>query len=169
MRSILKYILEVLSGKNPTYPFSKESDRNEVFRELEPGLVDIILQEALAKSKKLSQDYDKLLKKGSSLLYLGKPTKLIAAQFEGFFQDMIECVSDLDPILLAEECEDLLYMHAKRRNVEVDESLRMLEKVDNTIFRYTFRLNLSRVKYVKDSSSVLQALRKTQGLVLIPY
>lgn len=76
--------MDVLNGQGGYYPFSKESDRNEFFNEIEPFLVDAILQEALSKMKLLCKDLDQLLVKGSSSLFRGQPSKLFKAQLAGF-------------------------------------------------------------------------------------
>lgn len=169
MRTILKYCLEVLSGSDPPYPFSKEKDRNEIYREIEPGLAAVILQESLSKIKLLASDYDRLLRKGGTQLVSGKPSGLLKAQLTGFFQDMIENVSSMDPVVEASRIESLLYDHAKWQHISIPEALKALEDVDNMVFQYTFKTSVSRVKYVRESSEVLQALRKNQGLILIPY
>lgn len=135
---------------------------------MEPGLADIILQEALVKAKKLNRDYDRLCNSAVHLVK-GKPSAMLKAQLSGFFSDLINNVSDFDTYTFAEDVEQLLYDHAKYRHISVAKALETLEKVDNMIFSYTFKTSISRTKYVKESNEILHALRKNQGNILIPY
>nr|WAK72403.1 MAG: RNA-dependent RNA polymerase [Nigrospora oryzae mitovirus 1] len=169
LRSLLKYIVDVLNGQGGYYPFSKESDRNEFFNEIEPFLVDAILQEALSKMKLLCKDLDQLLVKGSSSLFRGQPSKLFKAQLAGFWQDLIIGFSNYDYLSNAEDVEDKLYFHAKSRRVTVDEALKILEDVEGQVFKFTFKTQVSRIKYDKVTSPVLESIRKSQGLVPMSY
>jgi len=77
--------------------------------------------------------------------------------------------SNYDYLSNAEDIEDKLYFHAKSRRVTVDEALKILEDVEGQIFRFTFKTQVSRIKYDKVSSPVLEAIRKSQGLVPMSY
>jgi hypothetical protein len=169
LRSLLKYIVDVLNGRGGYYPFSKESDRHEFFNELEPFLVDAILQESLSKMKILCKDLESLLVKGSSTLLKGQHSKILRSQLAGFWQDVLIGFSNYDYLSNAEDIEDKLYFHAKSRRVTIDEALKILEDVEGQIFRFTFKTQVSRIKYDKVTSPVLEAIRKSQGLVPMSY
>lgn len=175
LRSLLQYCLDVSSGKEPGYPFSKEEDRKEFYNEIEPHLSAVVLQEALHKAKLLAENMDDLVRKGSSTLVLSqskkeKLPKLLDAQLQGFFLDNIISFKDIDPWDLVDKVEDKLYRHAKYPLFSVKESLAVLDEVEKYIFKFTFAVEKpSHVKMEKDSSPVLSLLRKSQGNILIPY
>jgi hypothetical protein len=151
------------------YPFSREEDRREFSRDYEPHLAAVILQEALAKCKTLVQDYEDLVGKGASTMYVGKASKLFQAQIQGFMMDIIIDLTDLDVSDRCDEVEDLLYKHAKYNHVSVSEALATLGQVEALIFKFTLKREISRVKFEKDSSPILTLMRKSEGHILIPY
>nr|UJT32089.1 RNA-dependent RNA polymerase [Botrytis cinerea mitovirus 10] len=151
------------------YPFSRQDDREEVSSEYEPHLVAVILQEALAKSKTLVRDYENLIKRGAVTVYKGQGTKLLQAQVSGFFEDLIIEFSDLDVSDFCDEIESMLYRHAKYPKYSISEALSTLDRVENLIFRFTFKTEMSRSKYEQDSSPIIKMLRKSEGSIPIPY
>lgn len=151
------------------YPFSREGDRREFSRDYEPHLAAVILQESLAKCKTLVKDYEDLVGKGASSMYIGKASKLFQAQVQGFMMDIIIDLSDLDVSDFCDEVEDLLYNHAKYNHVSVSEALATLGRVEALIYKFTLKREISRVKFEKDSSPILTLMRKSEGHILIPY
>lgn len=100
---------------------------------------------------------------------VGTPSRVLKAQLDGFFQELAMGFSSFDPGDFVDSVEDTLYLHAKARNVDYDKAEAILDKVDSEIFNYTFKSEMSRVNYHKITSPVLSAIRKSQGLVRIPY
>lgn len=167
--SLLGYMLDILQGKEPKYPFSKESDRREFSSDYEGHLAAVILQEALSKVKTLARDYNNLTKAGALTLVKGKVPPLLESQLHGFFEDLIIDLSKCDPYDLVDEIEDKLYRHAKYPIFSVSEALSELEKVNSLVFKFTFKTEISRIKYEKDSSPILTLFRKSEGNISIPY
>lgn len=177
LHSLLRYSLDlvnfkanVISGLNePEYPFSQRETREEFSEEYEPHLVAVILQEALAKVKTLVRTYESLVKTGAITLYKGKGTRVLEAQLQGFFLDLIFEFEDLDIADFADEVEDQLYQHAKYPRYSIPQALATLDKVESLIFKFTFKTEMSRSRYEKDSSPILKLIRKSEGRILIPY
>lgn len=171
LHSLLRQCLNSLNLKDTEYLFSKEADRKELAQEYIPFLSATILQEALAKAKSLTDEYDRLVRKGASSLFNERkaPTTLVMAQFEGFFEDVANNLSGFDPSDLADDIEDILYRHAKTQDVSVSTALSWLDKVEAQIFKFTFKTEKSNSKFEKDSSPILKLLRKSEGSILIPY
>nr|BBG56023.1 RNA dependent RNA polymerase [Fusarium boothii mitovirus 1] len=168
--SLLGYMLDIANGSvDKTYPFSMESDRRDFSRDYEPHLAAVILQESLSKIKTLSRDYDHLIKTGALALFKGKASALLNSQFEGFFSDIIIDLTKLDPYDKVDEIESILYRHAKTPSCSVGQALTILEEVNSLVFKFTFKTEISRVKYEKDSSPILQLLRKSEGRIPINY
>jgi len=94
---------------------------------------------------------------------------LVKAQFTGFFQDLIYAITDLDITDEADDVEDLLYRHAKFPCVDFKQALDLLGKVEALVFKFTFKAEISRSKYERESSPVLKLLRKSEGKIMIPY
>lgn len=169
LRALLRYSLDRLQGKEVPYPFSREGDRTELSDEYSPHLSAVVLQEALYKIKKLANDYERLTKIGALSLYVGKADRLTEAQFLGFFQDLIFAITDLDVVDKVDDIEDILYRHAKSPNVELGRAVEILGDVEALIFKFTFRTEIARSLYEKESSPILRLLRKSEGRILIPY
>jgi hypothetical protein len=151
------------------YPFSKEEDRKEFSGDYIPHLSAVILQDALLKAKHLSNDYEELMKVGAKALSLGKGSSIFEAQKEGFFQDLVFDLSNMDPLDLVDDVEDTLYNHAKYQHITIPQSIEILDRVDAMIFKFTFKTELSHAKFDRDGSPILKLLRKSEGKILIPY
>nr|WKR37713.1 putative RNA-dependent RNA polymerase [Leptosphaeria biglobosa mitovirus 10] len=170
LHSLLKHSLEALTlGIHPMDKFSKPELRSEIVEELLPHLSAVVLQEALMKIRTLNRDYEHLVKSGALSLYKGKGSSLIEAQFTGFFMDLIFDLSDLDISDKADEVEEILTSHAKYQHIPVEKALETLSMVESLIYKFTFKTELSRSKFEKDSSPILKLLRKSEGNILIPY
>lgn len=184
LHSLLRYCLETVRGKggltsegfhlvDPTvvqpYPFSKISDRREFSKDYAPHIVAVILQETLVKAQRLVRDYESLVQKGAVSLYKGKGSSLCEAQVTGFLSDTVIGLTDLDPSDIMDKTEDMLYRHSKSPCYDVHQALAQLSAVEALIYKFTFKVEISRSKYDKDSSPVLVLLRKSEGSILIPY
>jgi hypothetical protein len=173
--SILRHCLDLITipdkkdlGVIP-YPFSKKSDRREFSNDYESHVVALILQSALSKGKTLLRDYDHLLNKGGVALVKGQSSKLLQASLSGFLEDIIVGFSDLDLYTVVSDIEDTLYQHSKYRHITYHQSMEILDRVEGLIFRFTFKTEISRAKFVRESSPILSLLRKSEGNILIPY
>lgn len=161
LRSILKHTLSVMRGEGTDYPFSHSDLRKSVYDELEPELSAVILQHALYKIKLLDRDYDKILFKGSSSLYQKITDKVFAAAVTGFFEDLImDLRSDMDVGWLLDKIESVLYKHAKYNHIKVEEAMSLLGDVEAMIFTFTYKTEISRLKYETDTSPVIDMVRK---------
>lgn len=167
---LVNFKAKVISGlEEPKYPFSQQELREEFSEEYEPHIVAVILQESLAKAKTLVRTYESLVKTGAITLYKGKGSKILQSQFQGFFLDLLIEFENLDIADFADEVESQLYRHAKYPLYSVSQALSTLDKVESLIFKFTFKTEISRSKYEKDSSPLLKLIRKSEGRILIPY
>lgn len=172
LHSLLRHSLDCLKLENPPSiedRFSGSDIRSEIVEELLPHLAATILQEALMKIKLLNRDYEHLLKIGALALVKGEAPRLLKSQLQGFFEDIIFNLSDLDISDKVDDVEDILYKHAKYPNVTVEKALETLSMVESLIFKFTYKTELSRSKFDKESSPLLKLLRKSEGSILIPY
>jgi len=163
LRSILKKSLSCLKGEdiNHIYPFSHESLRKEVYRELRPELSAVILQLALHKIKLLNRDYDSLLYKGSNSLFIGINDSIFKASVNGFFEDLIINLSpNFDVLDMLDKVENTLYLHAKIGNVSIPDALSLLDEVEVMIFKFTYKTDISRLRYESEKSPIIELLRK---------
>jgi len=163
LRSILKWSLTCLRGEydKDTYPFSHESLRKEVYNELETELSAVVLQLALYKAKLLNRDYDSILEKGSQSLIRKKDDKTLNASITGFFEDVIiNLRSDMDVLELLDRVESTLYLHAKIGNVDLVKALSILDEVEAMVFAFTYKTDISRVKYENDTSPVVDLIQR---------
>uniref|UniRef100_A0AAU7YB44 RNA-dependent RNA polymerase n=1 Tax=Exserohilum turcicum mitovirus 4 TaxID=3229028 RepID=A0AAU7YB44_9VIRU len=162
LRSSLKLILSVLKGEEVTsYPFSKEDLRKEVYDELSGELAAVVLQLALHKIKLLNRDYDKLINKSVEGLYVGKIDSVTKAGITGFFEDLIISLrSDLDVMEEVDRVESILYRHAKYPNVSVESAMKVLDQVESMIHIFTYKTEISRVRYETEVSPVIELVRK---------
>jgi hypothetical protein len=151
------------------YPLSRFKDRREFSWEYESHISAVVLQEALAKGKTLVRDYENLLRVGARAMFKGQGSKVLVAQMEGFITDLVLEFSDLDVAEFVDDIEQKLYNHAKYQNVHISEALKVLDDLEALIFKFTFKTEISRSKYDKDSSPILTLLRKSEGKILIPY
>lgn len=102
-------------------------------------------------------------------MFKGQGSKVLVAQMEGFITDLVLEFSDLDVAEFVDDIEQKLYNHAKYQNVHISEALKVLDDLEALIFKFTFKTEISRSKYDKDSSPILTLLRKSEGKILIPY
>jgi hypothetical protein len=161
LRSILMLTLSSLKGEKVDYPFSHPDMRHSVYEELEAELSSVILQHALYKIKLLDRDYDKILNKGAHSLFRGIEDKVFKASISGFFEDLImNLSSDLDTGELLDDIEKILYKHAKYGHVKIEEALKHLESVESMIFTFTYKTDISRLRYETETSPVIDLIRK---------
>lgn len=161
LRSTLKLILSILKGQSYDYPFSKEDLRKEVYDELSSELSAVVLQLALYKIKLLNKDYDKLINKSVEGLYCGQIDPVLKAGITGFFEDLIISLrSDLDIMEKLDDVEHVLYNHAKYQNVSIESALSILDEVESMIHLFTYKTEISRVRYEHDTSPVIDLIRK---------
>jgi len=163
LRSILKHSLSCLKGQldKPNYPFSHEELRKDIYDELEPELSAIILQHALHKCKLLDRDYDSLINKGAHSLVRNVTDPVLKGALSGFFEDLIiNHRSDLDVGELLDKVESILYKHAKYPCSSISESLRHLDEVEAMIFVFTYKTEMSRLKYETETSPIIDLVRK---------
>jgi len=165
VRSILKHALLCLKGQGGDekfpYPFSHEDLRKEIYEELEAELSAIILQLALHKIKLLDRDYDQLINKAAHSLVHSVNDRIFLAGLSGFFEDLIMNLrGDMDVGELLDEVESTLYQHAKYSHITIRTSLSLLDKVEAMIFAYTYKIEISRVKYELDTSPIIDLVRK---------
>lgn len=73
---------------------------------------------------------------------------------------IINLRSDLDVLELLDKVESTLYLHAKIGNVDLPSALRILEEVEGMIFVFTYKTEISRVKYEKDTSPVIDLIQR---------
>lgn len=174
LRSILQLELKVLSGQwDGSYPFSHEDVRKEVSDEMWPDLSATVLQSALYKGRLLLKDYESLVDTGAQtwLIGLTKSDRVLRAGINGLFQDLIEnWERDMDINELVDDVENALYRHAKYPVISYTEAERYLERVETMIFLYTYRTDISRLKFESEKSMVLDMVRKSQwGTSSTPY
>lgn len=143
------------------YPFSHQDLRESVYDELEAELSAVILQHALHKIKLLERDYDKILLKGSSSLVTKVTDRVFLAGLNGFFEDLImDLRSDMDVGDLLDRVESILYKHAKYNHIKVEDAMKSLDDVESMIFAFTYKTEISRVRYENDTSPVIDMVRK---------
>lgn len=59
--SSIKLILETLEGNAPTYPFSQQEVRSELFDDYEDEFANVVANKALLLARRLEQDYDSIM------------------------------------------------------------------------------------------------------------
>jgi len=161
LRSILKLTLLSLKGEGVDYPFSHPEIRKPVYDELEPELSSVILQHALYKIKLLDRDYDKILFKGSNSLFQKIDDKVFKGAVNGFFEDLIINLSnDMDTGELLDKVEKALYKHAKYSHMTIEQSFKLLDEVEAMIFSFTYKTEISRLRYEAETSPVIDLVRK---------
>lgn len=136
IRGALNLSFNILNGIDSSeYPYSREEDREEIFKEYRSEFSTVLLQKALAKATRLYEDQDSLLANGARELYRGfssmgyhgqehlkdasledmpSDVRILTMRIENFFNHLIDQDNaKLNPETLHDEIYDTLYKHAK--------------------------------------------------------
>jgi hypothetical protein len=179
IQASLKACLGLLNGESSltTYPFSKESSRDEIFKEYRSEFSTVILQKALKIASNLYENSDALLARSAKELYFpvfadGKGLQeielsdmspdysILVMQIENFYNMVIgQDDSKVTPEFLHDKIYDVLYKHAKYNHVKLEEALDLLDEVVNLEFKYKLEAPAKPGKTILETTPILSIMR----------
>lgn len=179
IRESLMACLGLLNGGTSlvSYPFSKESQRDEIFKEYESEFSTVILQKALKIATALYENSDQYLASSAKRLYfpvladgeglrqislsdMTSEYSILVMQIENFYNMIIDQDdAKVTPEFLHDKIYGVLYKHAKYNHVKLHEALDLLDEVVNLEFKFKLEEPAKPGKTVLETTPILSIMR----------
>jgi hypothetical protein len=163
-RSLLTKARDLITKGESDLELSKDENRQEWFDESEQLVVAGVLQDALYKSRLLSEQYSGLIKEWSkSLVSKSFNDEVLLATITGWLEDAIidnRNSKIIDPFEIEDKVENILRYHAKTQMVTLERAYEILQEVEGLWYAFSKPTKTTQNSFNRLGSQFLKDMSK---------